>query len=446
MAISPQDGPGPEAPKRPALKAVGTASGTAEGPAAAGAAVIERAARAAQLEARSKRQQALEARARREAAQAGRRAAPPRSIARPRHYAALASFLLLVVLPLAATVAYLFFRAEDEYHSDIAFSIRSEETGAAAAGLLGAITQIGGGGSASDPDILFEYIRSQEIVAGIDREIGLRAIFNREPRDWAFTLGEDASIEDLVAHWNRMVDVSYENQSGIIRVRATAFTPEDARAITRAILEKSTLLVNRLSEQARADAIRFAEADLDEAEAHLRGLRRELAGFRREHQLVDPEADLEGQMGLLAALQEELAKALVERDMLLSYAEPSDQRVQQADRRIAAVSERMEEERANLGVPGAKGGEMPQVVGDFEALKVDLEFASQAYTQALANLAAARAEARRQSRYLAAHVEPTLAEDSLYPRRALLSGLIGLFLLLGWGVLMLVYYNVRDSR
>ena len=63
------------------------------------------------------------------------------------------------------------------------------------------------------------------------------------------------------------------------------------------------------------------------------------------------------------------------------------------------------------------------MVGDYEALQVDLEFASTAYTQALAGLAAARAEARRQSRYLAPHVAPTLAEESLYPRRALLSGL-----------------------
>jgi capsular polysaccharide transport system permease protein len=39
-----------------------------------------------------------------------------------------------------------------------------------------------------------------------------------------------------------------------------------------------------------------------------------------------------------------------------------------------------------------------------------------------------------------------LAETPLYPRRALLSGLTGLFLLLGWGVLMLVWYNVRDNR
>ena len=122
--------------------------------------------------------------------------------------------------------------------------------------------------------------------------------------------------------------------------------------------------------------------------------------------MVDPQADVEGQMGLLTALQEELAKALVERDMLLTYAEPADQRVQQANRRITAISDRIEDERTTLGAPG-NAGKLPEVVGDFEALQVDLEFASQAYTQALANLALARAEARRQSRYLAAHVEPT---------------------------------------
>jgi capsular polysaccharide transport system permease protein len=351
-----------------------------------------------------------------------------------------------VLLPFAASVWYLYFRAEPEYHSDVSFSIRSEDSGAAAAGILGAITGISSGGSAAEPDILFEYIRSQEIVETIDREIDLRTIYNRKPEDWVFALGEGKSIEGLLSHWRRMVDVSYENHSGVIQVRATAFSPEDAQAITREVLDKSAALVNRLAEQARADAIRYARVDLDEAEAHLRDVRRQMADFRREHQMVDPQADLEGQMGLLGALQQELAKALVERDMLLTYAEPADQRVQQANRRITAISDRIEDERANLGVPGAKGGEMPQVVGDYEALKVDLEFGSQAYTQALANLSAARAEARRQSRYLAAHVEPTIAESPLYPRRAMLAGLVGLFLLLGWGVALLVYYNVRDNR
>jgi capsular polysaccharide transport system permease protein len=131
--------------------------------------------------------------------------------------------------------------------------------------------------------------------------------------------------------------------------------------------------------------------------------------------------------------------------MLLSYADPTDQRVIQVNRRIDAITGRIEAERQNLGVAGVEGA-LPEIIGAYEEQLVDLEFASTAYTQALANLAAARAEARRQSRYLAPHVEPTRAERALYPRRGLLAGLTGLFLLLGWGVVVLIYYNVRDSR
>jgi capsular polysaccharide transport system permease protein len=363
---------------------------------------------------------------------------------RPRHWAAVAAFALIVVLPFLAAVGYLYARATDQYHSEVAFSIRSEEVSAAGAGILGALTQIGTG-TASDADILFEYIRSQEIVEAIDPGLDLRAIWNRAEGDPVFTLGEDRSIEALHAHWQRMVEVSYDSNTGIIHVEARAFTPEDARAVADAILARSSATVNALSEQAREDAVRFAREELDEAEANLRTVRERLSAFRRTHNIVDPTADAAGQTGLLSALQEQLAQALVDRDVLTSYAAEGDQRVVQADRRIAAITARIEDERSTLDLTGVAGS-LPEVVGRYEELLVDLEFASTAYTQTLAGLAAARAEARRQSRYLAPHVRPTLAESALYPRRALLAGLAGGFLLLGWMILMLVYYNVRDNR
>jgi capsular polysaccharide transport system permease protein len=369
--------------------------------------------------------------------------------ARSRHWGALVGFLLLVALPFAATVGYLWTRAAPQYHSEVAFSIRSEEVASATAGLLGALTQIGGG-TATDAAILYEYIRSQEIVAAVDAELDLRTIWNRPGTGWedgdpVFTLGDDPTIEALHDVWLRMVDVAYDSTAGLIDVVARAFSPEDAQAIAEAILAQSSALVNDLSEQSREDAVRFAREELAEAEAHLGEVRAKLGAFRREHSLVDPGADVAGQSGLLNALNAELAQALVERDVLTSYAGEGDQRVIQADRRIAAITARIEDERRTLGVTGVAGS-LPEVVGRYEELVVDLEFANTAYTQALGGLAAARAEARRQSRYLAPHVRPTLATAPLYPRRVLIAGLTGLFLLLGWGTLMLLWYNVRDNR
>jgi capsular polysaccharide transport system permease protein len=359
-----------------------------------------------------------------------------------RHLVLALSFLVAVILPALAVAGYLYTRAADQYHSRVAFSIRSEDAGAAS-GILGALTSIGSG-SASDTDILFEFIRSQRIVEEINRDLDLRAIYNRAPGDVWFALGADPSIEALHAQWLRMVDVSI-GSAGIIEVTAKAFAPEDAKRIAEAILTHSSALVNRLSEQARSDAIKFAAGELGRAEGDLREMRQKMNDFRREHRLVDPSADAAGQAGLLNAMQSQLAQALVDRDMLRTYAADSDQRMIQANRRIDAITERIDAERGTLGVTGVAGS-LPDVLSAYEERRVDLEFASTAYTQALAGLAAARAEAGRQSRYLAPHIQPTLAETSLYPRREMLSGLTLLFLTLGWGVLMLIYYNVRDNR
>ena len=81
-------------------------------------------------------------------------------------------------------------------------------------------------------------------------------------------------------------------------------------------MAKSSALVNQLSEQSRDDAVRFARDELAEAEAHLRDVRQELADFRRDQNIVDPTADVASQSGLLNALNQELAQALVERDVL----------------------------------------------------------------------------------------------------------------------------------
>jgi hypothetical protein len=58
---------------------------------------------------------------------------------------------------------------------------------------------------------------------------------------------------------------------------------------------------------------------------------------------------------------------------------------------------------------------------------VEQEFAQQAYVAAMAAYDAALAEGRQQSRYLAAHVEPTLAERADYPQRWTLTLLTALF-------------------
>ena len=105
---------------------------------------------------------------------------------------------------------------------------------------------------------------------------------------------------------------------------------------------------------------------------------------------------------------------MVDRDMILTYADTKDQRVAQADRRIDAISKRIEAERNAMESGGVEDA-LPDVVGDYETLRVDMQIASTAYTRALGGYAASEAEARRQTRYLAPHIQPTMAAEIALP-------------------------------
>ena len=379
---------------------------------------------------------------------------PPvqRARTKPRHFVTALSFVVLVLLPIALTAWYLWTRAEDRYVSQAGFSVRTEEIGSAFE-LLGGVAEISGS-SSSDTDILYKFIQSPELAAAVDRRLDLRSLWAKaDPsKDPIFAYHPPGTIEDLTDYWNRMVAVYSDSGTGLIDLEVQAFTPEDAKAIATAIYEESSDMINRLSAIARNDATRYAREELDQAVERLKEAREALTRFRNENQIVDPSASIQGQMGILSSLQAELATTLIDLDILRQTANPNDPRITQGERRVEVINKRIAEERRKLGIgvaveetpPGSRA--FADVMGEFERLIVDLEFAEQSYTSALSAYDTAVAEARRQSRYLAAHVNPTLPESATEPERFQLLGLVSLFLLVGWSVLVLVGYSLRDRR
>ncbi len=380
----------------------------------------------------------------------GVRAVAGRARMMVRHFTLLWGFGLAVVLPVALTALYLYIFAADQYASRFAFTTRSEEVTSPIDVLGGLGRSLGTGtGGASDGDILYEYIRSQDMVKAVDARVDLREMFSRNTgEDPLLGYDPDGTVEDLTDYWQRMVRVSYDGGSGLMDVRVLAFEAADAQMIAMAIEQESTRLVNDLAAVAREDATRYARDDLELAVERLKAAREAMTAFRIENQIVDVSADIQGQMGVLATLQSQQVEALINMDLLAGSTGPDDPRVIQAQRRIDVIEARIEEEKRKFGsaVSGGSGNSYAAVVAEFERLTVDREFAETAYTAALASFDGAVAEANRRNRYLAAYVKPTLAEKAEYPQRELLTGLVAMFSFLIWAITSLVYYALRDRR
>ncbi len=366
--------------------------------------------------------------------------APPRK----RHFGILAGFVLSVITPLAIIAWYLFAVAADQYASTVGFSVRKEEVSSPIE-LFGGVADFASTGS-SDSDILYEFIRSQEIVETLEAALGLSVLYGRPDGDPVFAYDPTGTIEDLQDYWHRMVRVTYDSTTELIEVRALAFTPEDARRISTAVFDESARLVDELSAIAQQDTIAFAKNEVERAVERLKSAREAMTGFRSRTQIVDPTADLQGQMGLLSTLEQQLADAMIAADMLRDGTGDDDPRISQAELRISVIEARIEDERRKLGRGAGEGEDYATLLAEFERLAVDREFAEQAYTAALATYDQALAEARRKSRYLAAYIRPTLAEASEFPQKEVLLATAAFFLLSAWAIVVLVYYSVRDRR
>ena len=373
---------------------------------------------------------------------------PPVALAKPkaRHWLVLLSFLLFVALPSLLWAWYLWGRASDQYLSTVGFSVRQEQQ-TPSLDILGGLAPFTGGGGAADTDILYQYIRSQDMVEKVDAELDIRSRFSREwPRDFVFAFDPEGHIEDLTRYWQRQVKVLYDSQTQIITLNISAFTPEDAQQIAAAVFQESSDKINELSAIALDDATRMAKLELDKARQELTVTRQAMTDFRMRSQIVDPTADLSSQMGVIAGLQGQLAEQLVAHDLLLDSAPQTDHRVVQSQQKIDALRRLIDAERNKFGADGKgpSGESYSQLMAEFEKLSVDREFAEGAYRSARIAYEAALATAQRQSRYLAAHIQPKVAQSSTEPDRPWLLFMVFGLLLTGWSILILIYYSIRD--
>lgn len=365
---------------------------------------------------------------------------------RGRHYGLGLSLFLVVAVPVLVVALYLATFAKPQYASEVGFVVRQEETGSASQ-MLSGLTQVLGAQTAGNSDLLFEFIQSQEIVRRISGQFDLVEHYSQTwPWDPAFSIWPSATIEELRRFWQRMIRITYDKSSGIILVEVRARSPEAAQEIADAIVRQSESMINSLNATARRDSMANAQLDLEEALLQLRSAREQLIAFQARTQIIDPQADIQGRMGVLSNFQQQLAQALVDLDLLTQTADGNDPRVQQLERRVAAIEDRIAEERQNFAAQNVTvdNTDYPTLLAQYEGLRVDLMFAEETYRAALTALTQARTNAERQQLYLATFIAPSLAQKAEYPQKPLLIGLTAFFSLLAWSVMALIYYSLRD--
>jgi len=356
------------------------------------------------------------------------------------------SFLLAVVLPTILVGLYYAFIASPHYRAETRFSVRGMEKSTletlGLSALPGATTQ------AQDAYIVIDYIHSKQVITDVRDKlnIDLRQFFSHPDIDLAYRIDPDMPLDKFINYWRWMVDASFNSTTSITTFEVTAFSGEDAQAIANAVLNVSTKLVNQLSTVAREQLINSAQAEVNRTEDRLIAARQSVEDFRDVEQISDPTREAESDQVIIQGLEKTLIELKSRRASLLSTVDVSSPSVRVLDRQIASYTTELDHKRRGIGAgqSGATGATLSSKLTQYNSLVFEQEFAEKAYATALASLETSQAEARRQDRYFAIAVEPSIPEISLYPLRLINTLIAGLVLCILWLIGYLVVQAVRD--
>jgi capsular polysaccharide transport system permease protein len=357
----------------------------------------------------------------------------------------------LTVFTLIAIVAgvYYAFIAAPLFVSETRFAIRDKDRPSASSAGASALAGLTGrAGGLSEITAVSDYIRSPDMLRILEQRHGLRAHYAADRPDMFRRLSPDASDEDFLKFYRKMVIVRLNREADIIGVEVRAFDPPTAQAMARTILEQSEVFIDGLSSRLRQETVRSAEEELRLAEQQVQQARGAVASFRSVTDDVNPAATGQSAVGGVAQLEAQAGAVRAELNALGTYARPNAPQVVQAQARLATLNAQIAALQARQGGSGGAGGggNLSQRVTQYEALIAQRDFAEKKLGSVQTAYDQARTSAEQREKYVVRIVQPNMPQEATEPNRLTDWLIVLIFAGTAYAIITLIVAGIRDHQ
>lgn len=351
-----------------------------------------------------------------------------------------------VLMP-AVLAAYYFFQVmSDQYEVPVRMVVRTIGVQSGTEEDQNKVSMLSGGAIIQDAHVLANYLRSQEIVATLQDQLNLKTYFARDTIDPLSRLAPDASLEDLHAYWEKQTLSYVDGPSGIIEFSVRAFSAQDAVTIVEAALASASGVVEKLSDQAKADLVTRTRSDLTRSlDRYVQSLG-DLRSYQNETGVLNPIADAAASTELIATLIAKKLDAEAQLAVLLASGVRTSPLVASLENEIATLASQVDDQRQQMVGNQPETRELSNVLAKITELETKRLLAESIFRSASRNYDLAVSNVMRQSTFVAVFVPPRAPSEPTYPNRLYLWFIFVTLSAAFWGTVVLVWAAIEDHR
>ncbi|QJW85752.1 chain-length determining protein [Ramlibacter terrae] len=303
----------------------------------------------------------------------------------------------------------------------------------------------GGTGNRPDQLLLRDHLRSVDMLRKLDAALNLRKHYSDPEHDILSRMWDDnTSIERFHAYFLSRTEIEFDDYGGLIMIKAQAYDPRTAHAITAMLVQEGERFMNRMAHDLAQAQVSFPEQQVSTMNQRALMARRAVLEYQDRKGLVSPQASAETVAGIVARLEVQRTELQTQRSSLLTYLVPDHPNVVMLNQQLAAVERQIAQEQARLTSPG--GRTLNRTVEEFQRLEMDAAFAQDVYKTALVALERGRVEATRTIKKVSQLQAPTLPEYPMEPRRAYNALVFFLIAMLLATIAQMLVTIVRDHQ
>jgi capsular polysaccharide transport system permease protein len=330
------------------------------------------------------------------------------------------------------------------YESSTALIVRDMGQNSPASTLGLSLLGMGNSSQLQDSMIVEEYLQSLDMYKQVDKKFALTKHYESDAVDFVERLSKDATQEEILKMYNKHLILFYDETGGILHISFLHVDPKKAQAILEFLVKRVDYQINEFNRRKAEKQLRFVKSEYKKAKKKLDEASLKVEAYQNQHLLLNPTAEATSKSGIIAELEAQLSQKKLEYATKKRYLNDGNFELISLKNQIKEIKNSIKNAKEKL--TGNEKGRLNRVVFAYEQLKMQLEFATEVYKNALLQLETTKIEVAKNDKTLSIVSKPNLPDGYTYPNKPRVFITILILTLLAYGIFTMLGSIIIDHK